>query len=200
MAPKRVLVLCNSESGVANVFLATAHALLELEPTVQIHIASFPALGSAVTATSASAVQSSSAGAAPFTFHELGFPCTSESMLAREPALWRLFGARPGFGNAHQYAQLVSWFFVPWDASTYVRVYRRVADLLAELRPDLALVDGLFGLGLTACREAGIPVMHVSPNSIKDVAGHAQPHLAALWKYPAYVSDRGVTRCEPENG
>jgi len=191
MAPRRILVLCNSELGAANVFLAASHALLELDPTVEIHIASFPPLAGAVAAASAYAVQCSPAGASPFTFHELAFPSTTDSMIATEPALWQLLGARPTFRTAHQYAWLVSWFFVPWDAPTYAKIYRRVVDLVAEIRPDLALIDPIFGPGSTACREARVPFAHIMPNSVKDLAGQDQPYLRVLWKYPAYVVGLG---------
>jgi hypothetical protein len=40
-----VLILANSELGLSNVFVATAYALLERHPGVEVHFASFPAQG-----------------------------------------------------------------------------------------------------------------------------------------------------------
>jgi hypothetical protein len=44
MARRKVLMLTNCELGQANIFIATSHALLEQDPNVELHIASFPQL------------------------------------------------------------------------------------------------------------------------------------------------------------
>src|SRR5262245_6452272 len=46
---RRILFLTNVEHGEANVFLATAHALLQEDPDVELHFASFAGLEASVT-------------------------------------------------------------------------------------------------------------------------------------------------------
>ena len=45
MTSRKVLMLCCSESGHSNVYLATVHSLLEQDPSVELHLGSFARLG-----------------------------------------------------------------------------------------------------------------------------------------------------------
>ncbi len=75
MAAKTILILTNSELGLANVFLAVAHGLLEENAAPKVHVASFKPLAGAAAATSTLA-------GGRLTFHELAGPSAAQSMSA----------------------------------------------------------------------------------------------------------------------
>ncbi len=186
MAARRLVILTNAELGAANVFLATLHALLEQDPALEIHVVSFASLSRAVDAAIALALQTTPS-ARPPVFHPLpeSVPPATAAIRRTYPDLWDRMGARPGWMTGPALARVIAAFFAPWEPAEYAALYTHVRGLMEDLRPDIALLDPLFGPGWTACRELGVPMCHVVPNSLKDAAGPSQPGGAVFWKYPA---------------
>jgi len=187
MVPKRVVVLTNSEFGAANVMLGTIHSLLQLDPTLLIHVVSFSPIAQAVAAASDFAQKCSAAATHPVTFHQIEGLSLTQALLRFQPQLWQLMGQRPGFWTGLAWARRIGWFFLPWDAVQYIKLYPQAEEAVRKINPDLALVDPMFGLGLTVCERLGISQVHILPNTLKDVAGGAQPRGEMFWKYPMYV-------------
>ncbi len=186
MAPRRLLILTNAELGAANVLLATLHGLLEQDPELEMHVVSFAALAPSVEAAVSHAVRVVPGVRARPVFHALPehVPYNSEAVRRTYPDLWDRLGARPGWRTGPTIARLVSWFFAPWEPDEYEAIYSRVVEVVGQVKPDLALVDPVFGPGLTACRELGVDMCHIAPNSLKDLISGIQPHGAVFWKYP----------------
>lgn len=74
-----VLFLSDSHHGLANVLLATSHALLTNHPQVEAHYASFPKLSKSVSKISTFA-QEQSPSSQPITFHALPGPSYGEAL------------------------------------------------------------------------------------------------------------------------
>lgn len=178
---KKILLFTNSEYGQANVFLATAHDLV-LRGDCDVHLSSFPDLEPRVTELSNRLSQPSQAGTSrgTLTFHAI--PATP--ML---PAFQRILddvNHPPGVKGAIRSFEILDTIVCPWDGPEYVRIYGICVEIIKSLVPAVVVVDNGFSQALDACRT--LPWKHVvlSPNTVKDIAGPAQPNLAYFWKYP----------------
>lgn len=189
--PTRILLLTNSEHGQANVFLATAHALLTLpdqNDVVEVHFASFPVIAKSVASTSSYAL-SRSPSSLPITFHPIkGLPMLQA---------W----SRPEFeaekdGSRHAQGLRTAWrkmrillrVTLPWTGPEFLEIFDSVSQIIAEINPHVVAVDPAFAPGLTAVRHLGVRYVVLSPNTIKDFAMPFQPNLEAFWKYPCVGS------------
>lgn len=193
MSSTRILLLTNSEHGQANVFLATAHALLTLNHDVEVHFASFPPIAKSVSSTSTLAL-THSPSSKPITFHPIsGLPMLNA---------W----SRPGFqadkdGSHHSQGGLLTAYLrmrvllrvtLPWTGPEFLEIFDSVHRILDEVTPHVVAVDPLFSPGLTAVRHLlpryGYRYLVLSPNTIKDFAMPFQPALEAFWKFPCVGS------------
>lgn len=187
-APKRVLLLTNSEHGQANVYLATSYALLTLpDEDVEVHFASFPPIQKFVTATSQHAERDSQARR-PIFFHAIdGLDMVSA---------WsrpEIVAERESLKNNVNVFQLIYAIrrmmlllkvTLPWTGPEFVQIMASVVDIVHEVQPDVIAVDPAFSPALTALRHIGTNFIVLSPNTIKDFAMPSQPNGEALWKYP----------------
>ena len=200
MSPTCVLLLTNSEHGQANVFLATAHALLTQYRDVEVHFASFPPIAPSVASTSDFALSQSPFSSLPIAFH----PVAGLPMLQA----W----SRPEFeaekdGSRHAQGLWTAWrkmrvllrVTLPWTGPEFVVIFDSVSRILGEVDPHVVAVDPAFAPGLTAVRHyhhQQVPAgrgrkrryVVLSPNTIKDFAMPFQPNLEALWRYPCVGS------------
>ncbi|KAK3938142.1 hypothetical protein QBC46DRAFT_460426 [Diplogelasinospora grovesii] len=186
--PKRVLLLTNSEHGQANVYLATAYALLTLEDEdVEVHFASFAPIRKFVETTSQHALQDNSR-ARPIIFHEIdgvdmmsawSRPEIAEEQqdLDRQVNMFRIV-------NAIRRMQVLLKVTLPWTGPEFVQIFRSVTDIVQGVRSDIIAVDPAFSPALTALRHINEKFIILSPNTIKDFAMPLQPNGEALWKYP----------------
>lgn len=203
MPPTRILLLTNSEHGQANVFLATAHALLTLDQDVEVHFASFPPITEAVASTSDLALAHSPASK-PITFHPIsGVPM--HQAWSRPEFERELDGSRHAAGRSlrtawHRMRILLS-VTLPWTGPELVEIIDSVRRIADEVDPHVVAVDPLFEPGLTAARQqhllrapqqagGGRSYRYVvlSPNTIKDFVMPSQPLLEAFWRYPCVGS------------
>ncbi|CAH0034102.1 unnamed protein product [Clonostachys rhizophaga] len=195
MAPPKVLMLVNAELGQANVFIATAHALLQENPGVDIHFASFPALQETLRDALGGAGDH---GSAPFTFHPLPgramFKCFQEeedlnnnihTVSLQKPGVWNS-------PNSQKF--IMTKAFLCWTAEEFASIYKSADAIIDHVKPDIVLVDTIFTPAITAARDirANGPKDYklaiLSPNTLKDFVHHLEPGLAAFWKWPVVAS------------
>lgn len=181
--PRKILLLCNAEHGQANVFLATSYALLQADPAVEIHLASFKPIAKHVQAMSDHAV-SVNPQARAITFHEIRALDYMSAILQPEHRLREHFWLWPGFFTT----PLVLWTMIrvaqPWNGPDFVSIFRETARIVEDVKPHVIAIDPILSPSITACRHLGLHFIVLSPNTIKDFAVPVQPHGAILWKYP----------------
>lgn len=186
--PKIVLFFTNSDFGQANVVLATAHALLHNAPEVEIHIASFHALGEAVESTSAFALKTSPhERGKPITFHPLDGISWGPATFRPEVGVAAANDLTPGLINSAKNILLIPAVMLPWRPDEFTSLYRQAERILSDVRPDLTAIDPIFTPGLTLCHHLKTNWLVLAPNTLKDFALPMQPALAMLWKYPLLV-------------
>jgi len=192
MAPKRILLVTNSEHGQANVFLAVAYALLTLpDQNVEVHFASFPSIQPSVQSTSELA-QRHNPRARPIVFHTISGPAMvtawSRPSLAAERASLASVNTVLLIYAIRRMAYLLK-VLLPWTGAEFYEIFTSVISIHDDLvKPSLTAVDPAFSPALTALRHLQAPFLILSPNTIKDFSLPAQPGAEALWKYPCIGS------------
>ncbi|KAK7957842.1 Glycosyltransferase sdnJ [Apiospora saccharicola] len=188
-APKRVLLLTNSEYGQASVHLAVAHTLAELyRGDVEVHLASFGPLTDLVRSASDYATQQYP-GALPFIFHHIKGTDMSAAWGRPELRLEEYNGLRPGFFNTPKLLRLLLRLTSPWDGPEFVAIFEAVSALILEtVKPEVAAVDPAFSPAVTACVHTKTKFCILAPNTIKDFSMPFQPWGQAFWSYPALAS------------
>ncbi len=197
MAAPKVLMLTNLERGEANIFLAASRALLSSHPDVEIHFACFTGLEEDAASISEDARKAAGPASKtkPIVYHAIKGPNMTEGVKdifhARNAVdeggyLPRSFMKPLSFGVTRQTLRDVAPIFVPYSGPQLVDVYTSIVDIIAQVKPDVTVVDSLMTAGLTACWNTGVNFTCLSPNSFKEFAAPVQPRGASLWKYPAY--------------
>ncbi len=190
---RRILFLTNSEYGQANVILAAIHSLLHIAPDVELHVASFAGLEAPLRQISDHAKNAASAGspASSVHFHLLSGISYYEATERPENSINDLFDLAPGLVNTSRVILNIPGIMQAWRPDEFVGIYRETEAVVKKVEPDLVVVEPIFTPGLTLCHHAGLNWIVFAPNTIKDFVLPLQPRLAALWKYPMYVADRG---------
>ncbi|KAI8233352.1 hypothetical protein K4K54_010562 [Colletotrichum sp. SAR 10_86] len=184
MSPKRkVLMLTNSEYGQANIFLATCHALMGTAPDVEIHLASFAPIRTAVAAASEAGIKAHP-NASSIEFHEIRGTHYFKALLSPEVGGRRLLEIAPSVRTMPTVLRIIARAAMPYTGPEMVENCNEIRRIIEEVEPDLTLVDNMFTPGLTIARHMGIKWMILSPNTLKDLALPLQPKAAFFWKYP----------------
>ncbi|OIW25170.1 UDP-Glycosyltransferase/glycogen phosphorylase [Coniochaeta ligniaria NRRL 30616] len=193
--PKKILLITNEDRGQANAFLATSDSLLQADPHLELHFASFASLQTAVTATWKHA-QLTAPGAREITFHQIsGMPMAEgiqnyfqATKTPRQGLLPVSFLSPPGISNTLRAIRDTIPVIVPYDGPQLVEIVTSIVDIIKDVDADLVVIDSLMTAALTACSHLGVKFVCLSPNAIKDFAARTQPYGAGLWKYPALFS------------
>lgn len=184
--PKKILFLCSSDYGQANVILATSYAILATHAPVELHIGSEHAMKPEVEATVRLANDLLKI-AAPYTIHFHGMDGTSQFQAMMRPGtgIKEAWGRPvPNFRNAAIFMAHFPRAAMPWEPAEFVDMYAQNVALLQEVAPDLVVVDPLYIPGITATQQLKMKWTVLAPNTIKDFAAVHQPRGAGLWKYP----------------
>ncbi|KAF7556680.1 hypothetical protein G7Z17_g1246 [Cylindrodendrum hubeiense] len=190
---RRILMLTNVERGEANVFMSTSHALIEADPDVEIHFATFAGLEADVAAVWDEA-RSKVPQAKPIVYHELTGVSMGTGVMQyflrknpdqKELTLPDSFMAKPGISTTLQAIKDTIPIFIPYEGPQLVEIVNSIIEVIKKVDADLVVVNSLMTPGLTACYHLGIKFSCLSPNAIKEFAGPYQPRFANLWKYPA---------------
>ncbi|RCI11516.1 hypothetical protein L249_7712 [Ophiocordyceps polyrhachis-furcata BCC 54312] len=182
---RKILLLTNSELGEANVFLALSPALLQADPDVEVHLASFASLKQHVDQVNANFVEQALPS---IIFHEI----QGSSMLDSETEI-SFFNTEAlktplRFSTSIQALNGMVPMLVPYHGPQLVRIVKSLIDIIRQLEPDVVVVNSLMTAGLTACYHLQVKFACLSPNSIKAFAGRSQPWLRTMWKHPAPFS------------
>lgn len=193
-SPKKILFLTNQELGQANVFLATAHEMVQqLGSTVEVHFSSFAPLEKHVKVSSEFALashaasektslngSSTNASPAPFAFHPISGRTMFTAMSSPEVAWWEVMALPPGLINGPKAVEvIISKLHIPWSQEEFLTLFAECVRVILALKPDLVVVDALLAAGLTACKfittmastETTYPQFQwaiLSPNTLKD--------------------------------
>ncbi len=175
-------MLTNAEHGQANVFLATAHELLQLDPTAQVNICSFPALAPSVESIRQLNNETSSDSRLEFT--SLPGPSWKEALFGRpEHQFESLNDIRPTVWNVAAAAKLTR-IACPWTTEELCSLVKEIEKVIENYAPDLTVVDNLFTPAVTICYKLKPRWMVLSPNTYKEFALAKQPNRQYYWKYP----------------
>ncbi|KAK3356802.1 hypothetical protein B0T25DRAFT_474923 [Lasiosphaeria hispida] len=188
--PKRVLFFTNSDFGQANVVLATAHALIHNAPGIEIHVASFGALETAVKKTSDYALETApqSNAKTPITFHRLDGVSWGPATFRPGVGIDEANNRTPNLINSAKTIFLIPSIMLPWHPDEFTFIYHQSSSILSSVNPSLTIIEPLFTPGLTLLNHLSLPWLVLAPNTLKDFALPFQPHLSMLWKYPMTCS------------
>lgn len=178
--PRRILLLTNSESGQSGVHLSAAHALLNIDHDVEVHIASFSALASSVARTSDFALKTCPPGRRPIFFHELNATSFLEATRRLPIDFFDTISAAPTTWDLPRAYLNLSSITCPWTAEGYVQVLREIEKVLDEVQPGVVGLDLLLQPAWPLLLKRGLKLHVLSPNSIRD---YYQPS-DTLWKWP----------------
>ncbi|KAL2677372.1 hypothetical protein Neosp_011142 [[Neocosmospora] mangrovei] len=188
MARRKVLMLTNCELGQANIFIAASHALLERDPSVELHTASFPQLEKTLDLALAKDGKPSPISFHPFPGRTM-FNCLNSS---QDPSkhMFSVALLKPGLWHAPQAIRFITtWAFLCWTPEEFAAIFNKICTLIETLEPDIVLVDPIFSPGITAGKHMKNRVSKAftltifAPNSMKDYVHHVEPRGAPFWKW-----------------
>ncbi|KAH8645719.1 glycosyltransferase family 1 protein [Xylariales sp. PMI_506] len=185
-SPKTILFISTGEHGQANIFFATAHELLHLDPDVELHYASFPKLEKAVAATSEYAVRSAPHPVRPIVFHTLPGPSQIDAMIRNGMAgsIGNIFADPPDRSDRTRVVASLVSSFSSWLPEEYVEIYRAVETIIEKINPRITVIDTNMGPALAVVKHLGANHAILTPQTFKEFVGGNQPNGEVLWKYP----------------
>lgn len=192
--PRRVLLITNVDRGQANIFLAVAQSLLEMDPEAEVHFASFPGLEDDVNQVSQEARKKSHGACLPMIYHTIQGPNMQQGMIQSDQingtnlnsnGQIASFSETLSFSTTRQCIRDMVSIFTPYTAPQMVSVFRSIVGIIEQVRADTILIDALMTPALTACCHLGVDYLCLAPNSIRDFCKHKQPYASNLWKFPA---------------
>ncbi|KAH7308482.1 hypothetical protein B0I35DRAFT_360877 [Stachybotrys elegans] len=183
---KTVLVLANMEHGLTNVHSATAFALLEKYPDIDVHYGSFGPVEKRAARLSAFA-RARTPEARDIIFHKLkGFSYT-EALRVENRTMENTVHAA-GLAGLNTIAKDMQQYISPWSAESHLELYHELRALINEIDPAVIVLDPLFRPGIDATRDLNRQHVIVSPNTLIDNFVGEQPYGAMFWKYPTMAS------------
>ncbi|KAH8886030.1 UDP-Glycosyltransferase/glycogen phosphorylase [Thozetella sp. PMI_491] len=188
MASPKILFLCNSDYGQANIYLATIYALLEADASVEVHVGAFGPMEGMVDETNRM-IADVLTSRAKIVFHRIEGDSQFAAMTRPESGImqsWEL--PLPSMASTMQFLRIFPNGSVPWTPEEFAAIYEQIKNIIKEVQADFTVVDCLFAPGLTLAFQLKLRWTILSPNTIKDFAAIHQPYLAGLWKYPVLGS------------
>ncbi len=172
----------NAEHGQANVFLATAHELLQVDQTAKVYICSFPSLEGQVA--SIKDLNKTNSADSRLEFVKLSGPSWKEALFGRpEHQFQELCDIRPTVWNVTKAAKLTR-IACPWSTDELCSLVKQLENVIQEIDPHITLVDNLFTPAVTICYKLKPRWAVLSPNTYKEFALAKQPNQQYYWKYP----------------
>ncbi|KAJ8128370.1 hypothetical protein O1611_g5264 [Lasiodiplodia mahajangana] len=181
-----VLFLTNSEHGLSNVFVATAYALLDLYPEIEVHYASFEQMAARIERVSNYAVRKTPS-TENIIFHELPGPSFLANMVKFGKTLTDAVHP-PGVAGATVVSRDMSFYVSPWSGEDHIRIYSKAADIINEVDPALVVLDAFLRPAIDATRNCSRLHAFMSPLTPIESFPLVQPYLGWLWKYPVMGS------------
>jgi hypothetical protein len=185
-----VLFFINVEYGLSNVHLATASALLERHPDIDVHIASFPRSASKVARVN-SLARRKVEGGNEIHFHELPgseyLEALSEQMGGLGKKSVRHIMHPPGVKGIDHIMRIVHPALSPWDGKDHVVIYERATELIETIDPAVVILDIAFRPTIDAAKQNNRLFAYLTPNVLADTFWSKQPFGSILWKYTRFV-------------
>ncbi|KAF4503571.1 sterigmatocystin biosynthesis peroxidase stcC [Fusarium agapanthi] len=178
---KTVLFLTNSEHGLSNVHLATASAILENYPDIEVHFASFPAIEQKLEWVSSFA-KIKTPHARTIAFHGLT-GLTFVQAIAKEG---RSFISPPGWRGIATLAEHMQLWISPWTFEDHLHLYEELGSIIDKVDPAVIVLDNWFRPAIDATRTRNRQHAFITPNTLVDHFLGIQPFWTRLWKYPAF--------------
>ncbi|KAI1410614.1 hypothetical protein F5Y13DRAFT_202088 [Hypoxylon sp. FL1857] len=178
-----VLFISNSELGLSNVQVASAYALLERHPEVQVHFASFTPMASRLRRISEYGRQKTSA-TREVVFHELPGQRTFVSAMVKAGRTLASMIHPPGYAGISTIVGTATFIVSPWSGEDHFTLYQEITDIIDEVDPALVVLDPFFRPGIDAARMRNRLYAFISPNPPIDTFPLEQPYRHWLWKYP----------------
>lgn len=178
------LFIVLTHHGLSNVHFATADALLERHPDVQLEFVSYPALEKKVRRIS-NWGREKNALAKPVGFHALPGH-TYEAALEEYHGMKSLEDATcaPGLAGLSEFTKMFAACISPWPADEYFETYQHVRAIIEEVDPAVVVLDTIFGPAIDATRETNRLHSFITPNTLVDNFAAKQPWGGFFWKYP----------------
>ncbi|KAF4440964.1 2-hydroxyacylsphingosine 1-beta-galactosyltransferase [Fusarium acutatum] len=177
---KTVLFLTNSEHGLSNVHLATASAILENYPDIEVHFASFPTIEQKLERVSPFA-KIKSPHTEAIVFHGLT-GLTFVQAIAKEG---RSFISPHGWRGIATLAEHIQLWISPWTFEDHLHLYKELGSIIDEVDPAVIVLDSWFRPAIDATRKRNRQHAFITPNTLVDHFLGIQPFWTRLWKYPA---------------
>ncbi|KAJ4321829.1 hypothetical protein N0V84_005124 [Fusarium piperis] len=183
---KTALFLVNEEHGLSNVHIATASALLEKHPDIEVHFASFPKIESKLERISYFARRHNPESRG-VVFHKLSGPSYAASIHEIGKSLDNI-PHPPGMAGIEHLCKDMQIWISPWSAEDHFSLYQELQVLIDEIDPAVVVLDTLFRPGIDAARDKNRLHAIISPNTVVDNFLGDQPYGSMFWKYPAISS------------
>jgi hypothetical protein len=123
-----VLFLTNAEHGLSNVFVASAYALLECHPEVQVHYASFKQMAPRIERVSNYGLRKTPS-AGQIVFHQLPDPSFLTTMVNSGRTLADAVHP-PGFASASVVSRDMTFYVSPWSGEDHFAIYSQATGKL----------------------------------------------------------------------
>lgn len=175
-----VLFLSNSEHGLCNVHMATASALLEIYPDMNVHYASFPSVREKLETISTFARLKTPA-TSNIIFHELKGLTFGQAILKEG----RSFISAPGRAGIASLAEHMQLWISPWTAEDHIGLFEELGNIIGDVDPAVVVLDTWFRPAIDATRNRSRQHAFISPNTLVDNFIGIQPLRTMFWKYPA---------------
>lgn len=181
-----VLFLVNSEDGLSNVFVATAHALLERHPQVHVHFASFPPIAPRLERISRYG-RKTTPSARDIVLHQLPSNLSMMHVIASAGKTISDSIHPPGRAGIKKICRDVQLYIAPWSGEDHYTLYREIGSIVDEVDPALVVLDTFLRPAIDATRDRNRLHAIITPNTLIDNFPIEQPWGAMFWKYPMYV-------------
>ncbi|XMA17233.1 hypothetical protein WAI453_010024 [Rhynchosporium graminicola] len=179
--PKRILFFTSSEYGQANVVLAVASELLNMQK-YEIHIASFSPLRRRVDELNKLTPRDGLRSV----FHSIACPAALDALVAKNEFIGPY---SPGVrGAIKTYKVTLPAMASTWTEAEYMSSYQRCLDIINSVDPNIIVVDPLMSQGLEACNTLSRKRVVLSPNTFLELLRKEQPIYSQLFKIPTVAS------------
>jgi hypothetical protein len=176
------LFLVNDQHGLSNVHVATASALLENYPDIEVHFASFPGLKAKLERIAQFAQKTNPE--AHIVFHQLRGPSISDALHNAGRNIMD-FPHPPGTSGISHFCTELQYLICPWSAEEHFSIYNELETLIDEVDPAVVVLDSIFIPAIEATREKNRRYAVITPNQVIDNFITEQPYRSIFWKYPA---------------
>ncbi|RWA13330.1 hypothetical protein EKO27_g1795 [Xylaria grammica] len=183
-ANNTALFLVTSDYGLSNVHVATAHALLERHPHVQLHFGSFAAMAPRLERVSSSIQRSDKKD---IVFHQLEGLSVGDSCIAAGKNTSATIHP-PGWAGIGQLCKDMQLYISPWSGEEHLDIYEQINRIIDTVDPAVVVLDTLFRPAIDATRDKNRLHVIVSPNTLIENFPAEQPWGKMFWKYPAMGS------------